>query len=303
VSAYRTAQTLRESPREFQWRAQTGPVTGFLEAGEATRYRRLGMSLESFVHDGSAALLAPAGLFYLSLACYAAALLATLVRPASGVWLLSLGAGFHLLATAVRGWLISFFPLTNKFESFSAAALAVALVTILTWRTVRLYTAPLVGLACVALTAALAFSTALTYPPPLMQTLWYPLHVPLSFLAYGTWAASAAAGLVWLRDRDAAWAADVDNLALRGFALWSLSMICGGVWGVVAWGTYFLWDVKILWSVILWFHYATFIHLRLAPPPWSNPSTRSALALLGFVWVLVAYVGTSFLFGRSSHAF
>ena len=30
---------------------------------------------------------------------------------------------------------------------------------------------------------------------------------------------------------------------------------------------------------------------------------RPALALVGFVWVLVAYVGTSFLFGRSSHAF
>jgi len=261
------------------------------------------MSLEPIVHGGPTTLLSPAGLFPLSLAGYAAAVLVTLVRPAAGVWVLSLGAGVHLLAMALRGWLVGFFPLTNKFESFSAAALAVALVAILTWRPVRLYTVPLVGLACVALAAALRFPTALTFAPPLMQTVWYPLHVPLSFLAYATWAAAAAAGLVWFRDRDAASAADVDSLALRGFALWSLSMICGGIWGVVAWGTYFLWDVKILWSVILWFHYATFIHLRLAPPPWSNPSTRSTLALLGFVWVLVAYVGTSFLFGRSSHAF
>jgi len=261
------------------------------------------MSLDAIAPGGATALFAPAGLFHLGLASYAAALLVTLVRPAAGVWVLSVGTGVHLLAMALRGWLIGFFPLTNKFESFSAAALAVALVTVLTWRPVRLYTAPLVGLACVALAAGLRFPTALSFAPPLMQTVWYPLHVPLSFLAYGTWAAAAAAGLVWFRDRDAAWAADVDTLALRGFALWSLSMICGGVWGVVAWGTYFLWDVKILWSVILWFHYATFIHLRLAPPPWSNPSTRSALALLGFVWVLVAYVGTSFLFGRSSHAF
>jgi hypothetical protein len=30
---------------------------------------------------------------------------------------------------------------------------------------------------------------------------------------------------------------------------------------------------------------------------------RPALAVVGFLFVLVAYVGTSFLFGRSSHAF
>jgi ABC-type transport system involved in cytochrome c biogenesis permease subunit len=244
-----------------------------------------------------------AGFLHLSLACYAVAALLVLVRPSLGIWPLRLGAVLHLLAMSARGWAIGFFPLTNKMESFSAAALAVAFVAILTWRNVRLYSLPLLTLACAALGTALSFSTALTYPPPLMQTLWYPLHVPLSFLAYGTWSAAAAAGLVWFRERDPVWLAEVDRLALSGFGLWSLSMISGGIWGVLAWGAYFLWDVKILWSVILWFHYATFIHLRLAPPPWSNPSVRPALALLGFVWVFVAYVGTSFFFGKSSHAF
>jgi ABC-type transport system involved in cytochrome c biogenesis permease subunit len=80
-------------------------------------------------------------------------------------------------------------------------------------------------------------------------------------------------------------------------------MICGGFWGVVAWGAYFMWDVKIIWSVILWFHYASFIHVRLTPSLQSQPWVRPALAIVGFAWVLVAYVGTSFFFGRSSHAF
>lgn len=247
--------------------------------------------------------LAPATLFQVSLACYGAALLGTLVRPPLGVWPLRLGVLVHLVAMTARGWAIGFFPLTNKMESFSAAALAVALVALATWRDLRLYAGPLLVVVCASLAAALRFPTAIVYPPPLMQTLWYPLHVPLSFLAYATWSAAAAAGLVWCRERDAAWVGEIDRLALTGFALWSLSMICGGIWGVVAWGAYFLWDVKILWSVILWFHYAAFIHLRLAPAPWSRPALRPALAMLGFVWVLVAYVGTSFFFGRSSHSF
>lgn len=247
--------------------------------------------------------LAQTTVFHVSLGLYVVAFLCNLAWPKLAIWPLRLGVLAHLLAMTARGWAIGFFPLTNKMESFAAASLAIAVVVLMTWRDVRLYTAPLLGLVVASLLAALTFSTALSFPPPLMQTIWYPLHVPLSFLAYAIWAAAAAAGLAWLRDRDVEWLVVVDRCALQGFALWSVSMICGGVWGVLAWGAYFLWDVKILWSVILWFHYATFLHLRLAPEPWNRPALRPALALVGFLWVLVAYVGTSFLFGRSSHAF
>jgi hypothetical protein len=244
-----------------------------------------------------------AGPFYAALACYAAALVVCLVRPRIGLWLLGLGVVVHFGATLGRGWAIGFFPLTNKMESFSAAALALAAVTTVSWSDVRLYNAPLLVLVCVALLGALSFPRGLSFPPPRMRPLWYPLHVPLSFFAYAVWAAAAAAALVWFRDRDPVWLARIDRLALNGFALWSFSMICGGFWGVVAWGAYFMWDVKIIWSVILWFHYASFIHLHLTPSLFPRPWVRPALAIVGFVWVIVAYVGTSFFFGRSSHAF
>jgi ABC-type transport system involved in cytochrome c biogenesis permease subunit len=258
---------------------------------------------EAITASGAVSHAVSSALLVAALALYGASLLVTLSRPGVGVWLLRGGASLHLLATIARGLAIGFFPLTNKLESFSAASLAIALVTVATWRNVRLYAAPLLALACAALVAALRFPHELSYPPPLMRTLWYPLHVPLSFLAYGIWAAAAAAGLVWLRSGESSWLARVDGLALKGFGLWSLSMIFGGFWGVAAWGAYFMWDVKIIWSVILWFHYASFVHLRLAPSLDARPWVRPALALLGFAWVGVAYVGTSFLFGKSSHAF
>jgi ABC-type transport system involved in cytochrome c biogenesis permease subunit len=248
-------------------------------------------------------LLALAGPFYAALACYTVALVASLVRPRIGLWVLGIGVVVHFGAMLGRGWAIGFFPLTNKMESFSAAALAVAAVTTVSWRDVRLYSVPLLVLVCIAMLTALSFPLDLSYPPPLMRTLWYPLHVPLSFFAYATWAAAAAAALVWFRDRDPTWLARIDRLALNGFALWSLSMIFGGFWGVVAWGAYFMWDVKIIWSVILWFHYASFIHLHLTPSILPRPWVRPVLAIVGFIWVIVAYVGTSFLFGKSSHAF
>jgi hypothetical protein len=244
----------------------------------------------------SALLWAAAGL-------YAAALPASAWRPALGRGVLALGAAAHLAATAGRGLAIGFFPLTNKVESFSGAALALALVLLVAWFPARRYLLPLLGLLLVAMWATLRLPLDLAWPPPLMRTIWYPLHVPLSFVCYGIWAAGAAAALAWWGDRDPEWLGRIDRLALWGFALWSLSMITGGMWGVVAWGAFFLWDPKILWSAILWFHYATFLHVRLTPSMQGRPWVRPALAVAGFLFVLVAYVGTSFLFGRSSHAF
>lgn len=234
---------------------------------------------------------------------YAIAFVAALVRGRAARWVLALGAGIHVAAMTGRGLAIAFFPLTNKMESFSTCALALALVGVVAWRPARTYTVPLFVAMGAAMTAALVFPGHLGWPPPLMRTVWYPLHVPISFVAYACWTAAAGASLSWFADRDAAWLALVDRLSLWGFALWSLSMIFGGIWGVVAWGAYFMWDPKVMWSVILWFHYATFVHVRLTPSMQARPWARPALALAGFAFVFVAYVGTSFFFGRSSHAF
>ena len=248
----------------------------------------------------------PEGLGLLLQAAGALYLLAWLLALARPTWArapLALGAALHLGWAVWRGLLIGFLPLTNKTESFAAAALAVALVGLAAFRPARAYLLPLLGVLLVAVAVALRFPQGLHWPPPLMRTAWYPAHVPLSFLAYGTWTAAAAAAVAWFTDRDGAWLALIDRLALWGLALWSISMICGGVWGVVAWGAWFLWDPKVVWSVILWFHASTFVHLRLTPSLATRPWVRPALALLGFFFVLVAYVGTSFFFGNSSHAF
>ena len=101
--------------------------------------------------------LALAGPFYAALVCYAAALVVCLVRPRIGLWLLGLGIVVHFGATLGRGWAIGFFPLTNKMESFSAAALALAAVTTITWRDVRLHSVSLLVLVCISMFSARSF--------------------------------------------------------------------------------------------------------------------------------------------------
>jgi ABC-type transport system involved in cytochrome c biogenesis permease subunit len=234
---------------------------------------------------------------------YALALAVAAARPAIARALVGAGAAVHVAAMTGRGVAIGFFPLTNKGEAFSTAALGVALVALVAWYASRAYLVPLLATAVAVMAAALASRLDMAFPPPLMRTLWYPLHVPLSFLAYGTWVAAAAGALAWTVSRDPAWLARIDRLALWGFGLWSLSMVFGGLWGVVAWGAYFLWDPKVVWSVILWFHYAAFLHVKYAPSLQGRAWLRPALAGVGFLFVAMAFVGTSLLYGRSSHAF
>ncbi len=107
---------------------------------------------------------------------YAAAFVTAALRPAWGRPVLALGALAHLAGAVGRGLAIEFFPLTNKMESFSAAALALALVAALVWRNDRLQDLPMVGTALAAMAAALSLPQHLAWPPPLMRTVWYPIH-------------------------------------------------------------------------------------------------------------------------------
>ena len=243
----------------------------------------------------------------LAVAIYGLALLIVLLprgsRPDAARWILGFGVALHLGWLLWRGVSIGFMPLTNKAESFSAAAFAMALVLVFGWRETRAFLVPQLVLVVAAGVASASFSQALTEPGPMLRTWWYPAHVPLSFIGLATWSAAAAAGLAWFRTGDRAWLQRVDQYALQGLGLWSLAMVFGGIWGVVAWGAYFMWDPKLVWSTILWIHYASFVHVRLTPSLRAKTWLRPALAWLGIVWVLVAYVGTSFFFGKSAHAF
>lgn len=214
------------------------------------------------------------------------------------------GVVAHALALVLRGRAIQFFPLTNKFESFFAFALAVFAVALgVSRRAARLHRVGLLVVGGTFYGLTLLFERGVFYPPPLMMTIWYPLHVPASFLAYALWVSAAAAAVAALTGRaGSATRQAVDSHSFWGWCLFSLSMLCGGAWGYVAWGAYFLWDPKVVWSVVLWLFYSGFVHLRHWPAG-NRPKRRCGLALVGVALMLVAYVGTSFLFQHGSHSF
>ncbi len=136
--------------------------------------------------------------------------------------------------------------------------------------------------------------------PPILNTLWFELHVALAFFAYALFGLGAILGCIFL-SRGQKQILDLQyKAALVGYSFFSASMVSGGIWGYYAWGTYWLWTPKELWTSILWIFYSFYLHLRLK----GSGSERTVAwgGVLGFIITLFTYLGVSILM-KSSHSF
>jgi ABC-type transport system involved in cytochrome c biogenesis permease subunit len=244
------------------------------------------------------------GLYYSAALLYLLCGAAELSRWHLRTTLLGTGVVLHGLGILRRAAAIAYFPLTNKFESFYAFSWAAfACAWAIARSPSRIHRGFVWTTGAVFYAWTFWFDRATFYPPPLMMTIWYPLHVPASFCAYALWTSAAGAGLAAaLGARDPATLRALERHAFWGWCVFSISLVFGGAWGYVAWGAYFLWDPKVVWSVILWLFYSGFVHLGQWPAT-NRPAIKSRLALVGFLAVLVAYVGTSWVFRHGSHSF
>ena len=136
--------------------------------------------------------------------------------------------------------------------------------------------------------------------PAILDTLWFELHVVLAFFAYALFGIGAIVSGGWLAFRDRSLMDIQFKTALAGWSFFSGSMVAGGIWGYYAWGTYWLWTPKELWTSILWLYYALLLHLRLKGATWDVSSAW--LGILGFAVTLFTYLGVSLLM-KSSHSF
>ena len=159
--------------------------------------------------------------------------------------------------------------------------------------------------AAIALTVCFIFASFLAKPhsyplPPILRTFWFEVHVALSFFSYALFGLAAVLGGLYLKDRESRLEALQYKMILVGFFFFSVAMIFGGIWGYYAWGTYWLWTPKELWTVILWLFYSLYLHARLRP--WWTGRPAAMLGIAGFGIVLFTYLGVSLLM-KSSHSF
>ena len=146
---------------------------------------------------------------------------------------------------------------------------------------------------------------------PALQSNWLTTHVLTCFMGYAAFTIAFGCGLLyfWKSIRDEKWSNDskfndhlpsLDMLdiliyqsVMIGFVFLAMGIITGSVWAHYAWGSYWSWDPKEIWSLITWLIYAILIHARYVRG-WRG-KRMAMLAIIGFASVLFTYLGVNIL--------
>jgi ABC-type transport system involved in cytochrome c biogenesis permease subunit len=235
--------------------------------------------------------------------CFLLAALAYVHVSRGEAWFGAAGVAILAGVLAARGLRAGHWPLTSEYEFILAFALSTALAAILLSARKSAHSA-LVQAAAMLLAAGMVAYASLVMPdsrrllqslPPALRSGWLPLHVGMAALAYGALAVAGTAGLVWLlREADRPRLERLlDQAVAAGYPLLTLALFLGMIWAQVAWGRYWSWDLKEVWTLVIWLVYTLYWHLRRRRH-W--PGRRIAwLALIGLGLVLFALLSTGWL--------
>lgn len=240
----------------------------------------------------------------------------TLSRPPSRAARLAdvfLLAGFLAAAVAfVLRWItVSHLPLQNLFEIFLCLGMIIVPLSLFCRRFLGINQTvadALLGLV-ILFPAGFVFSDQPQKLPPSLQSLLFAPHVGTYMLAYVILFKAGLCALPNLAKRNDA-AADLpaatpaldpigdlrpglaprdvqtDRLIRLGFGFLTVGLFLGAVWGKIAWGDYWNWDPKELWSLATWLIYVAYFHHR-ALTGRRNPRASAAFATVGALGIVI----------------
>ncbi|MBN2199677.1 MAG: c-type cytochrome biogenesis protein CcsB [Candidatus Aminicenantes bacterium] len=235
-------------------------------------------------------------------------------RTFSGAgWTVGLaGLVFHTAALVQRTLVSGHAPFTNMYESLSFLAWSCLLAYLVMDKLCNLPKAGFFLLIIVLAFMLLANSPLMPKDikplMPALQSVWLWLHVSITLMGEAFFAVAFITSLMSLfapssrnktsPDKTGAAADTLDRVSYRaiaaGFPLFTLGgLVLGMVWAHKAWGAYWSWDPKEVWSLITWLVYALYLHTRLVMG-WRG--RRSAIiAVVGFLAALFTYFGVNYL--------
>ena len=235
------------------------------------------------------------------------AYLGTTRRPAANVAvaLMIIGVALHAFAVIARGVAAHRVPWGNMYEFCTTGALLVAAVYLLFLirKDIRFLGTFVAGLVVIMMAAAtMGFPTPIAHLQPALQSPWIVIHVSIAVLSSALFTLTFAMSVLQLMQhrREARQRAEagrgpafldlvpsalsLENWSYRinavGFAMWTFTLMAGAIWAEAAWGRYWGWDTKEVWTFVIWVVYAGYLHAR-ATRGWTGD--RAAwLSIIGF---------------------
>jgi ABC-type transport system involved in cytochrome c biogenesis permease subunit len=189
----------------------------------------------------------------------------------AGTVLFVAGFGVAVAGFVLRWVEVKHAPLQNMFEVFLCLGMLMWPISLFCRRMLGVggeAADAIIGV-IILFPAGFIFKAEPQHLPPALQSFLFIPHVAAYMLSYVILAKAtvpAAQGLFRRRPLDDLAALDYETAANRiarlGFPLLTLGLVLGMWWGKRAWGDYWNWDPKELWSFISWLVYLAYFHFR-----------------------------------------
>ncbi len=150
---------------------------------------------------------------------------------------------------------------------------------------------------------------------PALRSYWLYFHVITAFFGYAGFTVAFGAATAYLLKANfknnrliqkiLPSENILDEVAYKAIAIsfpvWTASIILGAAWANEAWGGYWSWDPKEVWSLIVWLFFGAYLHARQLMG-WRG-NRVAWLAVFGFITVLICFFAINLYFpGLHSYA-
>ncbi|GAA4243624.1 c-type cytochrome biogenesis protein CcsB [Dactylosporangium darangshiense] len=225
-----------------------------------------------------------------------------------------LGYAAHVGALVTRGIAADRAPWGNMYEFVmmaTAVGMTAWLVVLAKWANLR-HLGLFVTLVASILLAVAGMTLYVPVGPlvPALHSYWLVIHVGAASTASGIFLVGFVTAAMHLirSGYDAGktrfpyslgerlpQAATLERVTFRihafAFPIWTFGVIAGAIWAEAAWGRYWNWDPKEIWSFIAWVVYACYLHARSTPSV--SRRLTSWIAVIGWATMLVNLFGVN----------
>jgi cytochrome c-type biogenesis protein CcsB len=245
-------------------------------------------------------------------------------RKAAAIgWMLTLlGTFFVVAGVALRALEVHRWPLGNMYE-FAVFGSMFVLLAYCGWSMRRdLRWLGLFVVVPVLLNLGLAITVWYTDAAelvPSLRSVWLAIHVTVATLSVAVFTIGFSLGVMYLiqdrletaEHRPRSFMDRLPNaralerltyaVHIVAFPLWTFAVIAGAIWGRQAWGSYWNWDPKEVWSFVIWVVYAAYLHAR-ATTGWKRQNA-AWIALVGYGCIILNFaVVNVFFVGQHSYS-
>ncbi len=232
--------------------------------------------------------------------------------------ILAIAFVYHTIGMALRWYITGHAPWSNGYEALILVAWGslIAGFSFAKHSKITLAATTLMAF-LVLLTAGLSsYDPQLTNLQPVLKSYWLIIHVATLTISYSFLGLGFILGMINLffyLFKTKVSAERIDKLIAEfsyiiemnliiGLMLATIGTFLGAVWANESWGTYWAWDAKETWALIIVVTYSVIIHMRFIPGL-NKKYAFNVASVLGFSSVLMTFIGVNYYLSKGMHSY